>query len=178
MYNKISLSSLQTLAPFLNWTEYFDSAFSQINASLSANESIVLYSPDYLSNLSSLLIEYNGTEEGRVVLANYLVWSAAQTLTPTLSKSFRDASKILRKALIGSEGIETPWRYCVSDTNNVMGFALGAMFVRSVFKGRSKELAQLMIQEVKDAFKENLPSLQWMDPDTRVLAMEKVSIIG
>ena len=108
------------------------------------------------------------------VLGNYLVWSAAQTLTPTLSKPIRDASKILRKALIGSEGSETPWRYCVSDTNNVMGFALGAMFVRSVFRGRSKELAQVMIQEVKDAFKENLPHLKWMDAETRILAKEKV----
>lgn len=108
------------------------------------------------------------------VLGNYLVWSAAQTLTPTLSKSFRDASKILRKALIGSEGSETPWRYCVSDTNNVMGFALGAMFVKSVFQGKSKEQAQVMIQEVKDAFKQNLPHLKWMDTETRILAMEKV----
>ena len=106
-------------------------------------------------------------------LANYFVWSAAQTLTPTLSKPFRDASKILRKALIGSEGLETPWRYCVSDTNNVMGFALGSMFVKSVFKGRSKELAESMIKEVKDAFKDNLPHLQWMDPETRNLAREK-----
>lgn len=47
----------------------------------------------------------------------------------------RDASKILRKALIGSEGKESAWRYCVTDTNSVMGFALGAMFVDSVFKG-------------------------------------------
>lgn len=66
MYNKISLPDLQHLAPFLNWTEYFDSAFSQINASIDANESIVIYSPDYMSNLSKLITEYNSTSEGRV----------------------------------------------------------------------------------------------------------------
>lgn len=93
----------------------------------------------------------------------------------TLSKDFRDAAKILRRALIGSEGSETPWRYCVSDTNNVMGFSLGAMFVKSVFKGESKEMARLMIEEIKDAFKDNLPNLKWMDAETRKLAKEKVS---
>lgn len=31
-----------------------------------------------------------------------------------------------------------------------------------------------MINEIRDAFKENLPLLKWMDPDTRKLAKEKV----
>lgn len=63
----------------------------------------------------------------------------------------------------------------MSDTNNVMGFSLGAMFVKSVFKGESKEMARLMIEEIKDAFKDNLPNLKWMDAETRKLAKEKVS---
>lgn len=109
------------------------------------------------------------------VLANYFGWSVAHSLCMTLSKEFRDAAKILRRALIGSEGSESPWRYCVSDTNNVMGFSLGAMFVKSVFKGESKEMARLMIEEIKDAFKDNLPNLKWMDAETRKLAKEKVS---
>lgn len=61
-----------------------------------------------------------------------------RSLTGCLSKPFRDAYKGLRKALIGSEGNEEQWRYCVSDVNNAMGFAIGAMFVREVFHGKSK----------------------------------------
>ena len=76
---------------------------------------------------------------------------------------------------MGSEGTESPWRYCVSDTNGVMGFALGAMFVRAVFHGESKQMAQTMIDEVRDAFKNNLPHLKWMDDQTRQLAKEKVA---
>lgn len=34
--------------------------------------------------------------------------------------------------------------------------------------------AEQMVQEVKDAFKENLPHLQWMDDETRELAKDKV----
>lgn len=76
----------------------------------------------------------------RSVISNYLGWSLVQSLTSCLSKPFREASKILRKALVGSEGGESPWRYCVSDTNEVIGFALGAMFVREVFHGESKPM--------------------------------------
>lgn len=39
---------------------------------------------------------------------------------------------------MGSDGGEEPWLSCVTDTNNVIGFAIGAMFVRQVFQGNSK----------------------------------------
>lgn len=47
------------------------------------------------------------------ILNNYLVWQTVRSFTACLSKAFRDAYKGLRKALIGSEGGEEPWRYCM-----------------------------------------------------------------
>ena len=74
----------------------------------------------------------------------------------------------------GSEGDEPAWRSCVSDTNTFMGFAVGAMFVKSVFKVDSKPHAEAMIEQVRKAFEENLPNIKWMDAETRQLAREKV----
>jgi len=74
------------------------------------------------------------------ILNNYLVWQTVRSLTAFLSKPFRDAYKGLRKVLLGLEGHEEQWRYCVSDVNNAMGFAIGAMFVREVFHGKSKPM--------------------------------------
>lgn len=82
------------------------------------------------------------------VINNYLVWQTVRTVTPYLSKVFRDAYKGLRKALLGSEGGEEPWRYCISDTNNVLGFALGALYVREVFHGQSKKLVSIAFQHI------------------------------
>ena len=39
----------------------------------------------------------------------------------------------------GVQGDEEPWRYCVSDTDSVIGYALGALFVKEAFHGGSKE---------------------------------------
>lgn len=56
------------------------------------------------------------------ILNNYVVWQTVRTFTGCLSKAFRDAYKGLRKALVGSEGGEEPqWRFCIQDTNNVLG---------------------------------------------------------
>lgn len=112
------------------------------------------------------------------VIHNYLVWQTVRSFASCLSKSFRDAYKGLRKALIGSDGGEEPWRYCVTDTNNVLGFAIGAMFVREVFHGDSKPQAEEMINEIRTAFKDNLSKLNWMDKETRTLADEKADAIS
>ncbi|XP_054159302.1 endothelin-converting enzyme homolog isoform X2 [Oppia nitens] len=176
-YHKMTLKDLNRKSRAVNWVQYFRFAFNQINKTITENEPIVVYSPDYMINLTLLIDEYLMDNQKKIVLANYLSWSAVQTLTSCLSKPFREASKILRKALMGSEGSESPWRYCVTDTNGVMGFALGAMFVKAVFHGESKQMAQTMIEEVRDAFKNNLPHLKWMDEETRDLAKDKADAI-
>lgn len=111
------------------------------------------------------------------ILNNYLIWQTVRAFTSCLSKSFRDAYKGLRKALIGSDGTEEVWRYCVTDTNNVIGFAIGAMFVREVFNGDAKPKAEQMINEVRQAFKNNLKNLEWMDAETRRAAELKADAI-
>lgn len=177
LYNKMTIADLQARAPLLNWTEYFNSAFNQINRTIPETQDVVVYALDYMGNMTELVQEYMKTTRGKITVCNYLGWSMVHSMVSYLSEPFREASKVLRKALMGSDGSDTTWRYCVSDTNNIIGFALGAMFVREVFDGDSKPLAQGMIKEVKDAFKNNLPMLKWMDKETRELAKEKADAI-
>lgn len=108
-----------------------------------------------------------------------MVWQTVRVFAGCLSKAFRDAYKGLHKALMGSEGGEEPqWRYCVQDTNNVLGFAVGAIFVREVFHQDSKNQAEEMINNVRNAFKKNFKNLKWMDDDTRKAAIIKADAIS
>ncbi|XP_076628030.1 M13 family metallopeptidase neprilysin 3 isoform X1 [Colletes latitarsis] len=177
LYNLMSLDELQRKAPFMSWVDYFQNATHLVNKKINSKTMIVNFAPEYFVKLSKLVLEYNETNSGKVVLNNYLVWQTVRSLTGCLSKPFRDAYKGLKKALIGSEGREEQWRYCVSDTNNVMGFAIGAMFVRDVFHGKSKPMAEKMIDQVRKAFTKNLKNLDWMDADTRRAAEEKANAI-
>lgn len=107
-----------------------------------------------------------------------MVWQLVRTFTACLSKPFREAYKGLRKALVGTEGGEEPWRYCVNDASNVIGFAIGAMFVREVFHGEAKPQSEQMIADIRAAFQANLRQLRWMDAQTRRLAVEKADAIS
>lgn len=131
-----------------------------------------------------------------------MVWQTVRVFTVCLSKAFRDAYKGLRTALMGSEGGEEPqWRYCIQDTNSVLGvlkiiflcgiiykgtniflfeigFAIGAIFVREVFDQNSKTQAEEIINNVRNAFKNNFKNLKWMDEDTRKVALDKADAIS
>ncbi|XP_029801745.1 endothelin-converting enzyme 1 [Suricata suricatta] len=69
------------------------------------------------------------------------------------------------------------WKFCVSDTENNLGFALGPMFVKATFAEDSKSIASEIILEIKKAFEESLSTLKWMDEDTRRSAKEKADAI-
>ncbi|KAF6212861.1 hypothetical protein GE061_010571 [Apolygus lucorum] len=177
MYHQMAIAELQDRAPFLGWLEYFSDAFRSVKKKITDKDKIVLYAPSYLSNLTLIINEYHRTEKGNETLNNYLVWQMVNSLRSCLSKNFRDTYKGVKKALLGTEGGEESWRYCVQDTNNLMGFAVGAMYVREAFHNESKAKAEAMISDVRIAFKENLKALKWMDPETRKLAEEKADAI-
>nr|XP_014279943.2 endothelin-converting enzyme homolog [Halyomorpha halys] len=178
MYNLMAVAELQEIAPFISWIDYFSDALRIVQKKITDKEKIVVYAPKYLANLTTVIEQYKNTTEGKITLNNYLIWQMVRSLTGCLSRPFRDAYKGLRKALVGTEGGEESWRYCVTDTNNVLGFAVGAVYVREAFQGKSKIMAEQMINRVRTAFKENLKELTWMDEETRLLAESKADAIS
>lgn len=177
LYNPYTIKQWQKEAPFLNWSMFFNDAFKLVNRTISDNERIVVYAPEYFRNLTRVIKKYSKTEEDQKTLTSYMMWQVSRSLSTYLSKSFRDATKILRKALFGSEGTEESWRYCVTDTNNAIGFAVGAMFVREVFHGEAKTQGEIMIDNIRAAFKKHLKDLDWMDAETRDAAETKADAI-
>ncbi|CAK7298705.1 Endothelin-converting enzyme 2 [Vulpes lagopus] len=69
------------------------------------------------------------------------------------------------------------WQTCISNTDDALGFALGSLFVKATFDRQSKEIAEGMISEIRNAFEEALGQLVWMDEKTRQAAKEKADAI-
>lgn len=51
------------------------------------------------------------------------------------------------------------------------------MFVREVFHGEAKTQGEIMIDNIRNAFKRNLKNLDWMDTETRKAAEIKADAI-
>ncbi|GFY59605.1 endothelin-converting enzyme homolog, partial [Trichonephila inaurata madagascariensis] len=151
VYRKLTVSQLQKVAPFINWSHYFNSAFMKVDREIYSSEPVMVLSLDYLKKLSELVTQYLSNAQGRVTVANYLGWILVHSKLSKLSQPLRDAGDDLSKAIKG--GCHVCERNIPAD---------------------SKIMAQNIIQEIKESFKDNLPSLKWMDPETRILAAEKV----
>ncbi|KAM6970673.1 endothelin-converting enzyme 2b [Aplochiton taeniatus] len=171
IYHKITIAELQLLAPAIDWLDYLLSALAPQD--LNDTEPVVVYAKDYLQQVSELI---NKTD--RSLLNNYMMWNLVQKGVPSLDQRFENAQDKLLESLYGTKKSCTPrWQTCIGNTDDTLGFALGALFVKATFDKQSKEIAEGMINEIRTAFKDALDHLGWMDKYTRQAAKEKADSI-
>lgn len=176
-YNNLTLAVLEEKVDFFNWTIYFKEVFAKIDRQITPEEPIIVYSLDYLTSLNDIIKEKLKTDEGKNLLNNYLIWQLLKNFNMALSKEFREVDNILQKALTGADIREERWRECITDVDNVLGFAVGAQFVNETFDQGTKPQAEKMIQLITEAFKRGLVEADWMDDKTREEAEKKAEKI-
>ncbi|XP_049581936.1 endothelin-converting enzyme 2b isoform X1 [Syngnathus scovelli] len=171
IYHKVTIAELQTLAPAVDWLDLLSSCLSPLE--LNDSEAVVVYAREYLQQVSQLI---NRTE--RSLLNNYMMWTLVQKSVSSLDQRFENAQDKLLESLYGTKKSCTPrWQTCIGNTDDTLGFALGALFVKATFDKHSKDIAEEMIDEIRAAFKRALDRLSWMDGHTKQAAKEKADSI-
>ncbi|XP_062987940.1 endothelin-converting enzyme 2 isoform X2 [Elgaria multicarinata webbii] len=171
IYHKLNIAELQVLAPAIDWLDFISYFLSPLE--LTDAEPVVVYGKEYLEQVSQLI---NNTDKS--VLNNYMIWNLVQKTASSLDQRFETAQEKLLETLYGTKKSCTPrWQTCISNTDDTLGFALGALFVKATFDRHSKQIAEDMIAEIRTAFEESLDHLDWMDEKTRRAAKEKADSI-
>uniref|UniRef100_A0A673Y976 endothelin-converting enzyme 1 n=1 Tax=Salmo trutta TaxID=8032 RepID=A0A673Y976_SALTR len=174
IYHKITIAELQLLAPAVDWLDYLSLVLSPLD--LNDTEPVVLYAKEFLQQVSDLI---NKTD--RSLLNNYMIWNLVQKGVSSLDQRFENAQDKLLESLYGTKKSRTPrWQTCIGNTDDTLGFALGALFVKATFDKHSKKIVSLiggMINEIRTAFKDALDHIKWMDKQTRMAAKDKADTI-
>uniref|UniRef100_A0A4W5PUN4 endothelin-converting enzyme 1 n=1 Tax=Hucho hucho TaxID=62062 RepID=A0A4W5PUN4_9TELE len=171
IYHKITIAELQLLAPAVDWLDYLSSVLSPLD--LNDTEPVVLYAKEFLQQVSDLI---NKTD--RSLLNNYMIWNLVQKGASSLDQRFENAQDKLLESLYGTKKSRTPrWQTCIGNTDDTLGFALGALFVKATFDKHSKKIVEGMINEIRTAFKDALDHIKWMDKQTRTAAKDKADTI-
>ncbi|XP_069775199.1 endothelin-converting enzyme 1 isoform X2 [Narcine bancroftii] len=171
LYNKMTIRSLQALVPEVDWLPLLSVIFYPVE--LNDSEPVVVYAKEYLQKVSNLI---NSTDKS--VLNNYMIWNVVMKTAECLDHRFQEAEEKLIMAVSGTKKTcNTRWKMCVSDTDEALGFSLGALFVKATFAEDSKQIAEEMISGIKAAFEENLRRTAWMDKETKKAAKEKADSI-
>jgi putative endopeptidase len=109
-------------------------------------------------------------------------WQAfhiADDAAPYLSKRFVDTHWGFRsKALNGTEEQRARWKRAVDAAENAMGEAIGRTYVAEYFPPESKAKMEKLVADLRVAMKNRIEKLEWMGPETKARALDKLSKFG
>jgi len=164
LYNKRSMKQLQVLAPDVNWRSYFEGLGVEI-------DSVIVTEPEFVKACQKIF----GSERWGDIQA-YLKWTAIRGAAPYLnnamvSESFEFNSKYLR----GTEKLRPRWKRVLSNTDNLLGDAIGQLYVDKAFPPEAKKKAMEMVENIKLAMADRIKQLDWMTDSTKRMALNKLS---
>ncbi len=107
-----------------------------------------------------------------------LSWSVIREWARDLSAPFRDEAYEFNDKFLGGRAEPLPrWKYCVNRTDDRLGDALGKAYTDKVFPAAAKAKMQDMVRNLLAALKDSIIGLEWMSPETKQKALEKLAAV-
>jgi endothelin-converting enzyme/putative endopeptidase len=155
---------LQSLTPAFDWKSYL------AGVGLVGNDRYNISQPKFFQALDFQL-RMRKLEE----IKTYLRWHVAHVSAPFLAKPFVDENfDYYRKTLRGVNKVAPLWQRCVVLVDNQIGEALGQEFVKENFSPELKAKTLHMTRQIQAAMESEIDHLDWMGPQTRAKALEKL----
>jgi putative endopeptidase len=162
--HRVTLTDFQASTPRFDWKKYSGATAAPKFQILNVGN------PDFFKALNAM-IDVNNIDEIRA----YLRWHVLNAAAQYLPKAFADADfEFFSKTLNGQPQQEPRWRRCVTETDRRIGEALGKAFVEQTFTPQAKNDTIKMVEDIKNAMRQDIDSLPWMSGETKKAAMAKL----
>lgn len=162
--HKMTFAELQKLAPHLDWTAYFDSLRLP-------RDPLNVEEPKFIEEFDQQISETSLAD-----WKTYLTWHVLHESAQFLSQPFVDENfAFYQKTLAGVGELKPRWKRCAEFTDELLGEALGKEYVARYFPPEAKVRAQDMIKNIMWAMSDTVKNLDWMSPETKQRALEKIS---
>ena len=166
-YNKMGMAQLKELTPGFSWADYFGAIGAPQNSEINVAH------PEFFQAMNKMLVSVPLND-----WKAYLTWHLVNQSAPYLSRRFVDENfAFFRGTLTGVKEQQPRWRRCVSATDQMLGEALGKIYVDKFFSPATKTRVQQMVSNVTTSFRDHLSSLTWMGDQTRKEALTKLDKI-
>ncbi|RNA08869.1 membrane metallo-endopeptidase-like 1, partial [Brachionus plicatilis] len=177
-YKNTTIRGLIKQIPDFNWREYIiEGIFSEVNnVTINDTEPIIVDDFEYLSFISDFInkadVLYKKSD-----LENLMVWSAIKNEVTSLPKKYMYAKQEFDKVYKGTKSSHPRAVTCSSYVLDVMEFAVGRLYVMRYFNNHSKQAASEMIENIRVEFMQILRETDWLDDQSRNLALAKAENI-
>jgi putative endopeptidase len=169
VYHLMPVTDVAGLNPDVSWIQFFKDTdtppITEINVA----------NPDFFKGLNTLL-----SSTSLPVVQTYLRWQVINsTPSEVLPKVFDDEHfDFYGRKLRGQPEQRARWKRCVQATDAALGEALGQVYVAQEFPPSSKQATLQMVHDIETAMDQDINTLDWMSPTTKVRAKEKLRAVA
>jgi putative endopeptidase len=164
-YNPMSRTDLAKLAPGFDWAAFFQSA------GLGQADRIVVAENTAIPKIAAII--------GAAPVQTLRAWAAyhlALNASPALAEGFVDTTyQYLDHELQGQPEQKPRWKRAVHAVQMILGDAIGQAYVEKYYPPEAGAKMALLTAALRDAFRNRLEHNEWMLPQTRAKALDKLS---
>jgi predicted metalloendopeptidase len=165
LYNPFTSEALKNLCHAIDWSNFFLKACNIIP------EQIIVTEPTYFKFLDEWIKNISIDE-----IKEYLIFLTIHHAAPFAQASLEEANfDLYHRKLEGIEQMRPRKERIVKVVNNVLGDALGQLFVSKYFPETAKATAKEMVGDIIKAFEKRIGGLKWMSNETKKYAIEKLA---
>ena len=165
-YNPRSKEQLLAFAPGFPWQPFFAAM------QLGAREDLVLGELSAIRDMAELF--------GRTsvpTLRGFLTFHYLSSHAPYLPKRFDEARfAFYGQAMHGQPQQRERWKRAVDAVDGALGESIGRLYVAQYFPPESKAKMQQLVADLRTALGERIDALDWMTPQTKSRAHEKLAM--
>jgi putative endopeptidase len=165
-YNKTALSELPALMQGYDWQRFIRG--SGIDGKV---DYVIVSQPTYFISLGKVL----SATPLRVWKA-YFKWRVLSAFAPYLSKALVDERFAFSGGVLRGVPENLPrWKRGIALLDSSLGEALGKLYVDKYFPPQNKARMQALVQNLLEAYRRDIDTLDWMSADTKVGAQAKLA---
>ncbi len=162
-YHFVSVAQADKVTPHFSWEKFFAAQGVTIDKGFSLSQ------PKFFAEFDKLLASAPISQ-----WQAYLRFHTIDDASDALSKNFRDNRfNFYGKTLAGQPEQKPRWKQVLGAVNGSMGMALGELYVKQEFTLESKQRAEELVTNVRNALKARIENLDWMSAETKAKAIAK-----
>lgn len=167
VYNPMSVAELEALAPAFPWRAYLK------GAGLGAADNLIVLEKSAFPRIAAVFADSP--------LETLKAWEAFQWVdraSPFLSRRFADSRFAFRGKVIDGLDADRPrWEQGVRLVDENLADAVGREYVAKFFPPESKAKMEALVANVRKAMASRIQRLEWMGPQTKAAALEKLAAL-
>ncbi|MEO6987271.1 MAG: M13-type metalloendopeptidase [Aquihabitans sp.] len=165
-YNLNDRASLEALTPGFDW----DGWLKGVGASADLLDRVIVREPSYLTGVAETLAEVP-LDDWKL----WLRWHVIHDAAPVLSSRFvKENFDFYGRTLTGTTELRERWKRGIGLVEAALGEALGKLYVAEHFPPDAKAQMLDLVDNLLEAYRQSISSLDWMSDETRVRAIEKL----